>query len=202
MGLAAGLGLMVLGTAPITPQLPSSSNVRLVDLEATNVGTRSYPAPSFTPPSLSDGEIEQLIRFLTPAVPPKPTPDHVDFARSFFRELHDIVIDPGKFAADEAVSTTIGTVVEKTIELVRKKKGDAGARADQAKNPIIVVFTDDLHRVVDQLRPTSAGLPVRTTEEIARATGLTLAETEAILKLARFHRSENGTSWILPTGSC
>ena len=202
LGLAIGIGVAVL-PAPNPPPPPwYIVNVQPADPLSANLGIRQYPAPSFTAQPLSDGEIERLIQSLTPAIQTKPTPEHVGFARSFFRELHDIVIDPGKFAADEVVSAVIGAVVEEIIEVVRKKKGGAGEESEQANNPIIAVFIDGLIRVVDQFRPTSAGVPARTIGEIAKATGLSLAETEAVLRLARFHRSEDGIYWILPTGSC
>jgi hypothetical protein len=74
--------------------------------------------------------LNSLSGSLTPAVPPKPAPEHIDFASSCSQEQHDIVIDTGTFGADRAVSAIIGIVVEKTIELVGKKKEDAGEKGD------------------------------------------------------------------------
>jgi len=197
LGLAAGIGAIAFGSAPNMPPQP--------------VITQSAPAhpvaaetalQHFAPQPLSDGEIEQLIQRLTPATPKKPTPGEFDFARGFFRELRDIVTDPGKFAADEAVAEGLHFVVEKAIERVRKRNGDGGSEGDRAKNPIIVVFVNAVNLIVERAASTMGGGSVLTIEEATNATGLSLDRTEAVLKLACSGRSEDGTYWILPMGSC
>ena len=197
LGLAAGIGAIAFGTAPnMPPPQPVASQSALAHPAAAETAFQH-----FAPQPLSDGEIEQLIHRLSPATP-KPTPGEFDFAKSFVREFRDIVTDPGKFAADEAVAEGLHFAVEKAIELVRNRKGDAASEDDRAKNPIIVVFVGAVNLIAERSTPTLGGASVLTLEEATNATGLSLDQTEAVLKLACSGRSDDGTYWILPMGSC
>jgi hypothetical protein len=159
--------------------------------------------PHFAHQSLSDGDIDRLIQNLTATAESaeKPAPEHLEYARVFFRELSTTVTDPVKLA-DAIGSALISLIIEETIRRVRGKKSDSkqsdskqSSDTDESDNPIVTGFRRSFRRVCDCFPNAAAAL---TFDDLVALSRLPREQVQAVLTLGHFQKEEDELHWMLP----